>query len=431
MSKHPFDKRNFTSTNGGDDVAKIKVCDAIMGVGKTSAAINMINCSDDDQHFIFVSQLLDEVRRVKKACPGKQFLEPFKTRRSSKSDNLVELLESGRNIATTHSLFSRCTPRVIELIRQNNYILILDEVMDVVEPLDIKDGDAQLFFDYGILSVDEHSAVSWHAPDYLRREGEYSDFAYAVSSGYVIMDEGALMIWKFPFSMFAAFIDVYILTYMFDAQLQKYYFDLCDADYEYIGARRREDGVYTFCKVEEMASQKINLLDKIHIVEDAKMNEIGEDPYALSKNWFLKAEKRKIGNKTVFRQMRTMLESFVRRRWDGVLAENILWSTHKNYRYKIAGKGYASSFLAFNYRATNEYAKKDHLMYIINVFVPSGLRMYFETSGIYVDQEAYALSVMVQWVFRSAIRNGEEIWLYVPSKRMRGLLKKWIKEVSE
>lgn len=402
----------------------------MMGVGKTSAAIRMINQSKPEQHFIFISQFLDEVQRVKKACPNKRFFEPFKKGKTNKSDNLIELLEAGHNIATTHSLFSKCTPRVIELIRQGNYVLILDEVMDVVEALEIADGDTQLFFDYGILSVDEHSVVSWHAPEYLKRNGAYADFAYSVSSGYVIMDDGALMIWKFPFSMFDAFKDVYILTYMFDAQLQKYYFDLCGATYDFIGARQREDGEYEFCAVDEMTTRCSNLLDFVHIVYDSRMNSIGDDPYALSKNWFIKAEKRKIDGKTLFAQIKLMLESFVRHKWEGIPADKILWSTHKNYRSKISGKGYASSFLAFNYRATNDYKDRNHLMYIINVYVPSGLRMYFESYGIFVNQERFALSAMVQWIWRSAIRDGKEIWLYLPSSRMRRLLENWLKEVS-
>ena len=37
---------------------------------------------------------------------------------------------------------------------------------------------------------------------------------------------------------------------------------------------------------------------------------------------------------------------------------------------------------------------------------------------------------MLQFIWRSAIRNGEEIWVYIPSIRMRSLLKKWIQENS-
>ena len=43
---------------------------------------------------------------------------------------------------------------------------------------------------------------------------------------------------------------------------------------------------------------------------------------------------------------------------------------------------------------------------------------------------SYSLSVLIQWIWRSAIRDGEEIWIYIPVQRMRELLEQWIDEVS-
>lgn len=43
----------------------------------------------------------------------------------------------------------------------------------------------------------------------------------------------------------------------------------------------------------------------------------------------------------------------------------------------------------------------------------------------------YALSILIQWVFRSAIRNGKKIKIYIPSERMRYLLKEWIQNLYE
>ena len=56
---------------------------------------------------------------------------------------------------------------------------------------------------------------------------------------------------------------------------------------------------------------------------------------------------------------------------------------------------------------------------------------YFADQGIEVREDKYALSEMIQWIWRSAIRDGKEIWIYVPSKRMRELLEGWLKELSE
>ena len=51
-------------------------------------------------------------------------------------------------------------------------------------------------------------------------------------------------------------------------------------------------------------------------------------------------------------------------------------------------------------------------------------------NGIAVDGDGYALSEMLQFIWRSAIRDGKEIWVYIPSIRMRSLLKEWIEANS-
>ena len=45
-----------------------------------------------------------------------------------------------------------------------------------------------------------------------------------------------------------------------------------------------------------------------------------------------------------------------------------------------------------------------------------------------LDEDAYALSEMLQLIWRSRIRNGENINVYIPSKRMRDLFKEWLDE---
>ena len=51
---------------------------------------------------------------------------------------------------------------------------------------------------------------------------------------------------------------------------------------------------------------------------------------------------------------------------------------------------------------------------------------FFSKRGIKVSQDEYALSEMIQWIWRSAIRNDEKIYIYIPSERMRNLLKNWL-----
>ena len=53
-------------------------------------------------------------------------------------------------------------------------------------------------------------------------------------------------------------------------------------------------------------------------------------------------------------------------------------------------------------------------------------KKFFSSRGIHVNENKYALSELLQWIWRSQIRNGQPIDLYIPSKRMRTLLTKFL-----
>ena len=104
-----------------------------------------------------------------------------------------------------------------------------------------------------------------------------------------------------------------------------------------------------------------------------------------------------------------------------------MWTTYGEYKSKLKGKGYTNGFVAFNMRATNDYVKRRFLVYCVNVYLQPWMKNYLVQCGAdEINQDMYALSILIQWIFRSAIRKGEEIWIYIPSARMRYLLKTWI-----
>ena len=96
----------------------------------------------------------------------------------------------------------------------------------------------------------------------------------------------------------------------------------------------------------------------------------------------------------------------------------------------MRGKGYSKGFVPCNIRATNQYKGRDCLAYPINRYLNPVVKNFFVQAGVTVDEDAYALSEMLQFIWRSAIRDGNPINLYVPSSRMRHLLEKWIEENS-
>lgn len=70
------------------------------------------------------------------------------------------------------------------------------------------------------------------------------------------------------------------------------------------------------------------------------------------------------------------------------------------------------------------------IAYLANRFADPNLTKFFATRDVSVDSNTIALSEMLQWIWRSAIRDGQPINLYVPSRRMRKLLTDWIEKVK-
>ena len=162
----------------------------------------------------------------------------------------------------------------------------------------------------------------------------------------------------------------------------------------------------------------------IHILDNEKLNDVGNDFHALSMSWY-------DGKPDEVEQLKKNVYNCINNVWRGASADDKLWGCFKSYGHKVQGKGYTKSFLTFNAKATNAYRNRKYLVYIVNLFMNVNDKRFYQKHGIDVDEDAYALSIMVQWIWRSAIRDGDEIGLYIPSRRMRNLLINWIEKTSK
>ena len=131
----------------------IKVCDSMMGSGKSSAAINHMN-DHPDQRFIYITPYIEETQRIAAACPALNFVEPSNTSPRFKFSKLVhtaQLLADGRNITTTHAAFQLYTDEMLESIRAGGYTLICDEAVDVMTEVRYNTADIEVLVNGGYL----------------------------------------------------------------------------------------------------------------------------------------------------------------------------------------------------------------------------------------------------------------------------------------
>lgn len=403
------------------------VCDCIMGTGKSSAAITYLNEHQNDK-FIYITPYLDEANRIKRGCPQMRFVEPsnkLKQYDFRKSVHTIALIREGRNITTTHQAFKGYTPATLDDIKQQGYTLIIDENVDVLETFEFHPDNLQLAVDAGYIA--DNNGVYSIANDGYKGRALSELFTLLKSRELIRMtdkEENELFYWALPPELLTSFKDVYILTYLFKGQSLHHFMKIYNIPYEYIGIEKTDAG-YRFGSYPGYTPEYVyRLKDMLHILERDKLNDIGDDYHALSMSWF------KRGGDGV-EQLKKNVSNCYNNIWRDIPADRRLWGSYNGAYNQVRGKGYSKSFLTFNAKATNAYRTKDCLVYIANLFMNVNEKKFYQMHGLEVDEDAYALSIMVQWIWRSAIRDGTEVYLYIPSRRMRTLLTEWIENTSK
>ena len=396
-----------------ENQCKITIVDAPCGAGKTSYAIQKMN-GEIFERFIYITPFLSEIDRVVKSCDCREFRKPSeKLGQGSKTNHFAKLVKDGNNVVSSHSLFRGLNKEIIDDIKDGEYILILDEVADVVEQLDISKRDIQILVNEKIIEIDEEGKVHWIDDTY---KGKFNSMKNPIKNGDVYFFNNSLMLWTFPVDIFKSFKEVFILTYMFKGQIQRYYFDMNDVNYKYKSVTKCEYS-YELCDYEEINGSKYK--DLIHIYE-GKLNDIGEKSTALSKSWYDKASK-----KEVMKQLKNNTYNYFKNVVKSKSKFN-MWTTFEDFKNKCKGEGYSKGFIACNARATNEYKNRTTCAYLCDRYYNPVIKQFFIDKNVTIDEDTWALSELLQWIFRSAIREHKEIDIYIPSKRMRELLLEWL-----
>mgnify|MGYP001625217809 FL=1 len=400
------------------DVNTITVVDARMGRGKSSAAIRYMNRYKGAKRFLYITPYLNEVDRICEQCDFDQSDSDY----MSKSAELKTHIRHGKNVAATHSLFYLMDEEALELVRANHYSLIIDESIQVIERLNVTDKDFALIISQ-LADVGENGVVRWKDKEY---DGRFCDYKELADAGSLRMIDSALLNVMNP-DMLRSFDEVFMLTYLFDGQYQKAYLDFFGFDYRIIGVELDEDG-YRFSNAPD-SPPPLDYRSLIHIVETPAMNKVGDGKFALSKNWFT----RRGYDHPDIRALRNNLKKF----FQGVPGGNHdsrLWTSFKDARDKLTDRRtgrFRNNFLQVSARATNEFRNRTDIAYMANRFVDPNLFKFFSERDIEINSDHFALSEMLQWIWRSAIRDNKPINLYIPSSRMRELLIDWMNNTSE
>lgn len=406
----------------------IYVCDAIMGSGKSSSVITYIN-EHPEKRFLYITPYVDEAERIVNHCKGVQLYEAEAKPRFGNSKTLYTeyLVDQGLSVATTHAAFYRYRPTLLEKLKEKDYTLIIDENLSPLKSVNTDIKYLRLLEELGRVCQIEPNV--YHLVDPEDQNNMDTELWQIMRSHDVIVTQNnkstECFFWVLPPSFLESFVDVIILTYLFEGQGLYQMLQMYDMDYEPMGITHDEEtGRYCFdVNGTYIPSYVAEIRDKVSILDYPKMNKIGNDTYALSINWFKR-------NPEEIPKLRRHINNYFRNKCY-VEAEQRLWSTYTDYEKQLTGDGYNSRFLAFNKRAVNKYKESTVLVYAVNLFFHRGQLIFFRDRGVKIDDDLYALSTMIQWIWRSAIRDGHDISIYIPSRRMRELLQNWLDSLAD
>ena len=400
----------------------VEVVDSMMGTHKTTNILKWMDANPNSK-YIYVSPLLSEVGegcRVHKELKNVT-LEIPSNEQGNKSDSLLSMLLAGDSIACTHSLYLAMREPHFKAILDNEYIVIIDEEVDVIGGFDrYSSNDLKWLLQEGEIEISEvDGSVSWIGERELIKNGhKYSDFLQYCDSNslYSSKRSSSIMVTQLPIKLFECAKKVIILTYMFEGNVLDCFLRLKGFE------------VVKFEGIELATVNKSKIRELITLIPPTPKME----GYSLSSSWWKDANAKQINDVSNF--IRTNSRNF------NLKGRDVLWTAPKNRSagsslnknilkpsgYILDAKSGTPCYLSATTRATNDFAHKKAVFHCYNRFPLVSISSYLQDYGYPVDLEVFATSELVQWIFRGCIRKGKPMIVGIASKRMYGYFVKWL-----
>ena len=406
---------------------KIELLDSIMGSGKTQGVIQwMLN--NPQNKYLYVSPMLTEVEeRIPTGCQALEFTYPCTEEYKTKGQHLLKLLEEGCNVSFTHSLFTDLTKQHLALIRKHEYVLIVDEEVAFIEPYkgNYSRDDIVSLEKAGHIRVEEDNLgrVVWQWYD----DNEMNDTAYSklkrmsdLGMLYCAKRDRKIMVVHLPTELVQSSSRVILLTYLFKGSVMESFMDLKGIE------------IVPFTEVVPLKSTTCVLSKAkslITFIDTTTTKAVSN--LSMSSTWYNKnattADLEKVSNAifSVYRKFGDK-ESFIftapksladyQYVKDEKLKRNII---HKKMPKDV-------DWIYCGTKATNMWSHKSIAVHAYNRYVNTAIKAYLQDYGTPPDDDMFALSEMVQWIFRTCIRNDEPLQLCILNNRMKGLLCNWL-----
>jgi hypothetical protein len=242
---------------------------------------------------------------------------------------------------------------------------------------------------------------------------QYAEFKQCVENETLYQYNDNLLMWLLSKKFVDASASVTILTHRFEHSLMRAWMQISGIEYVSL------DNTLLGLQGDTILLQQLR--DNLKIIPTSgywKHSDISRTSFSMT--WYDTRTQEEL------LRLRASLEKIAKD--NGVATGNVFWTCFKNHRASLSGLRYTkpvggrSPWVAKNARGLNEYRDCTHCLYLVNVFMNVDLRQFLYKQNISIDEDQYALSEMLQFIYRGSIRDNSPMSLFIPSQRMTSLL---------
>lgn len=406
--------------------------DRPMGTGKTR---DLLSGFDPHTKYLVVHEYLEQCQDVIDNPAGVHFEQPQASKGLTKGAHLEQLIRKGRNIVTTHALY----PSLVELAKDGwlrDYVIVIDETLDPVKsPKGPRKGTWIALVRDGYATVDKLGKVTpsakWHE---FRKDVEDSlspQLLEAAMAGLLyVTDNRHMFVVPIPVELLTAGNSVTVMTFMAEGSVLSAFLDrlgvpyVINRDFLEEAKLRREIRRWVILK-------DIPSLSEVSLSFSGQTTTQGRSLYT--------------------KKVSTALAKIRQRHLRSVPLSNVIIGCAKDNWYRKQRGGYdearpdgfskesrmfGANWVAPGIRGRNDFRHCSVVISLFDYHVNPGVLEWLNREDDRTFKELYAVSELLQFVYRSRIRCRSEvadptITLYLPCGRMRRLFLEWVNSDAE
>ncbi|SEJ44494.1 hypothetical protein SAMN05421762_1551 [Pseudooceanicola nitratireducens] len=415
------------------------IIDRACGTGKTT---EMLASLQPDRKYLLVTPSLTEIDRFIKDAPDYVEIAAPKEGQGPKLIQLEKLLEQGHSVAITHKLFFM-TLRLAHLM--TDYEIIVDEAPNPVTCITTIDADAfnEAVVGGGYATIcpetrQVHPTMKWikWQREMFDNDGEpiyssklHPDIYKPAIQGQLHVGESGIFAVATPNQVLLAGRSLTVMTFLSEGTYIRAYLDML--------AQSHPKAAFTVIE-ETPIDWRMQARELVAVEELALPKHV-----SLS---FSRQTRR--STDTTCKSIGSALKNLLYRRWKGVERTNIIltcardkWFEDRKGRYagqwakysRMFGRDYGKDgvqWLPNKTRGTNDYKYASHAIYLYSMSPNPMVQNFLGVSGQgFADR--YALAEMVQWIWRTRVRDGLPVVVAIPDKRMRTIFEGWLNNTDE